>query len=201
VRPPDPIGGAAARHAAQQELRRGEYHRDDPSLFDRALRWLGHRIGDLFSGSAPGNIALLFVVLVGALAIFLVARAGSVPRRSGRAGPVDPLAPEAAIDHRRLAIAHQDAGRWAEALREWLRATIRSIEERGVLDPVPGRTAAATAREAGAVLPDLAARLTIAMDTFDAVWFGGRPATAADVDAAARLADAIARAPIPVAPR
>jgi hypothetical protein len=198
VRPPDPVAGDVARRAAERELRRAEYHRDDPGLIDRALNWLGDRIAELFSGSVGGNVTLLFVILLGGVIIFLVVRAGRPDARGGRRrrDDADPLAPVAAQDHRRVAAEHEAAGRWAEALREWLRAAIRTIEERGVLDPRPGRTGAATAREAGPLLPTVADDLGAAMTAFDEVWFGARPATAADATLAHRVADAVERAPI-----
>lgn len=197
VRPPDPVDGEAARRAAEAELRHAEYHRDDPGLINRALNWLAGRVADLFSGSVGGNVTLLFLVLLAALVIFLVVRAGPPERGAAtRSGEVDPLAPLPAQDHRRVAAEHEAAGRFAEALREWLRATVRTIEERGILDPRPGRTGAATAREAGPLLPSVAAELADAMGIFDEVWFGGRPATATDAATAHRVADAVARAPI-----
>jgi hypothetical protein len=209
VRPPDPVSGDAARRAVHEELRRAEYHRDDPGFVERLVRWLGHRIDSLFSGSPGGNVSLLLVILLAAVVIFAVARAGRPTRTARRApGEPDPLAPIAARDHRRIAAEHEQAGRYAEALREWLRAAVRTIEDRGVLDPLPGRTGAATAREAGALLPAVAGDLRAAMTVFDEVWFGGRAATAADAAAAHRVADAVVRAPVerrqpvgPVPPR
>lgn len=201
MRPPDPVSGDAARRAAEAELRRAEYHQDDPGLLDRLLRWFGRRLEDAFSGSAAGNALLLFAVLVVAVAIFLVVRAGP-PRREriGRSAPGDPLAPVSALDHRRLAAEHETAGRLADALREWLRATIATIEERGVLDPRPGRTGAGIAREAGPLLPAVSEDLVRTVAAFDATWFGGRPATSEDVRLARSLADAVRRAPIEPAP-
>ena len=46
-----------------------------------------------------------------------------------------------------------------------------------MLPPRPGRTGAATAREAGPLLPAAAADLAAATAAFDEVWFGGRAAT------------------------
>lgn len=196
MRPPDPVTGEAARRAAEAELRRAEYHRDDPGLLDRLLRWFGRRLSDAFSGSTAGNALLLFAVLIIAVVVFLAVRAG--PPRRERAGrrSGDPLAPHPAVDHRRLAHEHEAAGRYADALREWLRVVIATIEERGVLDPRPGRTGAATAREAGPSLPSVREELGRVVSVFDAVWFGARPATAGDAAAAHRLADAVTRARI-----
>jgi hypothetical protein len=43
--------------------------------------------------------------------------------------------------HRELAEAAAGEGRWADAVRERLRAVVRELESRGALDPRPGRTA------------------------------------------------------------
>jgi Domain of unknown function (DUF4129) len=189
--PSPPIGGAAARAAAREELRKAMYHRDDPGLVDRLLNWLGRRVGGLFDGTASGSAALVLLALLAAVVVFAVFRAGR-PRRMARAAPVaDPLAPHAGIDHRRLAAELAGQGRLAEALREWLRAAVRTIEDRGVLDPRPGRTGGEIARAAGLVLPSAAARLRAATRAFDEVWFGERAATDADVAAGREAADAV----------
>ncbi len=194
----DPVGGSAAQHAAEQELRKVQYHRDDPSVLARALHWLAERLQWLFSGSPGGHTALVVLILLLAGIIFAVVRAG-VPARSLRrirSEDDDPLRSRGARDHRRLAGELAAAGRRAEAMREWLRAAVQTIEDRGVLAPQPGRTGAATAREAGPVLPAAADALREAMAAFDEVWFGGRPAAAADVAAARTAADAVLAARI-----
>ncbi len=81
---------------------------------------------------------------------------------------------------------------WAEAIRERLRAIARELEQRGVLDPRPGRTAAELSREAGAQLPALAEDLRNAASIFDRVWYGGRTATAADEELLRRLDSRVA---------
>jgi hypothetical protein len=73
---------------------------------------------------------------------------------------------------------------------------VQTIEDRGVLAPRPGRTGAATAREAGPVLPAAADALRMAVTAFDEVWFGGRAATDADVTVAQTAADAVLAARI-----
>jgi hypothetical protein len=73
---------------------------------------------------------------------------------------------------------------------------VATIEERGVLPPRAGRTGAATAREAGPQLPAAAEQLRAATAAFDEVWFGGRPATDADVADARAAADAVVSARI-----
>ena len=195
---PDPVGGPAARRAATTELRHPEYRRDQPGLVSRFTHWLGDKLDRVFSGSGGSHALLLLLVVLGAVVIVVVARAG-VPgrrRRTVDGAAVDPLAPVATSDHRRLAAQYAADGRRAEALREWLRAAVRTIEERGVLPPRPGRTGAATAREAGVALPTAADDLTRATTAFDEIWFGGRPATDADVQLGRAAAERVATARI-----
>jgi hypothetical protein len=194
----DPTGGSAAQRAAEAELRKPEYHRDDPGLLDRALNWVGRRFTSLFDGSVGGSATLILLVLLLAAVIFAMVKAGP-PRRMARLGAPgddDPLRPLAAADHRRLAAEFAAAGKRAEAMREWLRAAVRTIEDRGVLMPEPGRTGAATARQAGPLLPSAAADLRAATGAFDEVWFGGRAASDADVAAAQAAADRVLAARI-----
>ncbi len=192
------VGGGSAQQAAEDELDHREYHRDDPGLTSRVLHWIGRRLGDLFSGGGGSHALLIVLVAVLAVAIVFAVRAGA-PARSrslGVTGELDPLAVVAARDHRRIAAQLAAEGRRAEALREWLRAAVATIEERGVLPPRPGRTGAATAREAGPLLPDAAAELRTATAAFDEVWFGGREASDADVAHARSAADAVRSARI-----
>lgn len=189
---PGPIDGGAAREAARAELENRDYHADDPGYTTRVLHWIGRHLAELFTGGAGGHALLLALVAIGVLLIVFAVRAG-VPRAGARAAGVDvpdPLAPVPARAHRRIAQQLTADGRRDEALREWLRAAVATIEERGVLPPLPGRTGAATAREAGPLLPAAAAGLAAASRAFDEVWFGGRSATDADVSSAAAAADA-----------
>ena len=62
----DPISGPAAQQAAEQELHKGEYHRDDPDLLQRALNWLGQRLSDLVSGSSGTAALAVAVALIAA---------------------------------------------------------------------------------------------------------------------------------------
>ncbi len=60
-----------------------------------------------------------------------------------------------------------------------MRALVRALEDRAVLDPRPGRTADEAATEAGRSLPAHASRLRAAARVFDDVTYGGRTADAA----------------------
>lgn len=194
----NPVTGPAARRAARVELRRGEYHRGGPGPLSRAVHAVTHQLDRLFSGGGGSTALLLVLVVLVTVAVLLAVRAGAPARRAAAPGTdnSDPLAPVTSRDHRRIAAELAAQGRHREALREWLRAAVQTIEERGVLPPRPGRTGAMTAREAGPLLPGAAGDLAAATTAFDEVWFGGRAATAADVERARAAADGVARARI-----
>ncbi|MGX7681995.1 DUF4129 domain-containing protein [Jatrophihabitans sp. DSM 45814] len=192
-----PIGADAARRAAEIELRKAEYHRDDPSVTSRAIGWIADRMGFVFGGSTAGTLTLLLLVLVTTAVILAVVRASRLPRRRWAANEDrDPLRSSVDVDHRRLAEQHDAAGRLREAQREWLRATAQIVEVRGVLLPRPGRTAVELAREAGALLPTAAEGLALAARDFDEVWFGNRHSTEADVRGARAAYEAVRSARI-----
>jgi hypothetical protein len=82
-----------------------------------------------------------------------------------------------AAEHRATAEQYAAAGNWSAAIRHRLRAVARQLEENDILDPVPGRTATELARDAGRVIPNLAAELRRAADAFNDVTYGERPGT------------------------
>ncbi|MER5464849.1 DUF4129 domain-containing protein [Streptomyces sp. NPDC002668] len=180
-----------AREAAERELSKPMYHENDPSLFQRALNRFWDWVDSIFdaaSGAAPGGpLGLLVVILV---VIGLVAalwwRLGTPGRTPGSADSLFDDSPRSATEHRAAAEAHAAAGRWNQAVQERMRAIVRSLEERVVLDPRPGRTADEAAAEAGRSLPDHADGLRVSAREFDDVTYGGRTA---DRQAYLRLRD------------
>jgi hypothetical protein len=76
-------------------------------------------------------------------------------------------------------------GRYKEAVRERLRAIVRELLERKVFDYRPGWTVIELAAIAGQARPAIAVPLAGASEIFSGIWYGNRPATAAD-DAAMR---------------
>jgi hypothetical protein len=69
-------------------------------------------------------------------------------------------------------------GRFAEAVRERLRAIVRGLVERRVLEHQPGMTVTELAHAAAAVVPAAGAPLRNATGIFSDIWYGQRPATA-----------------------
>lgn len=180
--PPLTIPRDPAREAARRELSKGMYHENDPSWFQRALDTFWEWINELFSRAStatPGGALGLVVVIAAVLAVLgaLWWRLGT-PRR----GPVSAPAlfddrPRSAADHRAAAQAHAAQGHWNQAVQERMRAVVRALEERALLDVRPGRTADEAAAEAGLALPAHGGRLRAAARDFDDVTYGGRPGT------------------------
>jgi hypothetical protein len=191
---PPPVDRDQARELARRELDRQIYHRDEPSLLDRFLQrisdWLS-RLFDHVPGERTGGgwgwtalVVLLVLLVLVAAAIWW--RTGALRRNAAeRAGLLDDT-DTTAEDHRDAAERHANAGEWAEAIRERLRAIARDLEERVIVEPRPGRTADELAGEAGAALPDHADELAQGVRIFDDVWYGGRPG---DADGYRRLTE------------
>ncbi|WP_433420460.1 DUF4129 domain-containing protein [Microtetraspora malaysiensis] len=177
--PPLDLGRDEAGQEAAKELLRSGYQQE--SLVDRLWRHLTQLLGDLFD-SAPGGRAggvVALIVIVVALVLLAALLVWSLRRvsRSRRAVEEGLLggAVRTAAEHRAEAERLAAAGSWAEAIRERLRAIARDLEERAVLSPMPGRTAAELAADAGRVLPAHAAALTAAARLFDDVTYGEAP--------------------------
>lgn len=177
----------SAREAAERELSRDIYAEHEPSPFQRLVDWVWEHLGKLFDGLAfepPGGWVgmLVIVALVIALLVALRLRFGALRTAAGpgAAGGLYAEGPRSAAEHRAAADRHAAAGEWEQAVRERMRALVRSLEERAVLDPRPGRTADEAAAETGSALPALAERMRAAARLFDDVTYGGAAADAAD---------------------
>lgn len=176
------VGRDEARDAAREELSKPAYHADDPPLAERVLRWLYETLSELLdraADAAPGGYGGLLVLLALAVAAVVLVRlkVGPLARATSTETPLFTGRPQSANDHRRNADAHAAAGRWAEAVRERLRALVRDLEQRGLVEPRPGRTAHEAAREAGRLLPAHTDALLAAARTFDDVVYGSHAAT------------------------
>ncbi|ALC22846.1 DUF4129 domain-containing protein [Streptomyces pristinaespiralis] len=180
-----------AREAAERELSRPMYHENDPNLLERALdrfwEWVDGLFGAASSGAPGGVIGLIAIILVVlALAAALWWRLGKPQRTVRTADSLFEEGPRSASAHRSASDKHAAAERWNQAVQERMRAIVRSLEERTLLDPRPGRTADEAAAEAGRTLPHHADELRAAARVFDDVTYGGRTA---DRQAYERLRD------------
>jgi hypothetical protein len=182
---PPPVTRDGAQKSARHELAKPPYHRNDPTWFDKVLSWLWRHAIDLVSRAshhAPGHgLGLgLVLILIAVAVVAIVMRVGPLRRPTSAREPVFGDTDRAAVDYRRQAAEYAASSQWALAVRERLRAIARELEERGILEPRPGRTADELRREASAQLPALAERFRDATRTFDAIWYGGVAASAAD---------------------
>ena len=179
--PPVTLGRAQAADLARRELADPAYHQSDQPILLRLLQWLLDKItagitqvGDHSPGGWLGVLALVVLVVAGVAVVRW--RMGPVRRTAGSDRSVFNAAELglSAAEHRRRADAAAGREDWSDAVRERLRAVVRDLEERGLLDVRPGRTADEAAAAAGAVLPAVAAPLRDGARVFDEVSYGGR---------------------------
>ncbi|MFF5344123.1 DUF4129 domain-containing protein [Streptomyces althioticus] len=180
--PPVTLPRDPAREAAERELSKQMYHENDPSWLQRALEAFWDWVDDLLgaaSTATPGGALGLVVIVVAALAVgaALWWRLGTPRRRPVTAPALFDDRPRSAAEHRAAAEAHAAQGHWNQAVQERMRAVVRALEERALLDPRPGRTADEAAAEAGRALPAHSDRLRTAARDFDDVTYGGRTAS------------------------
>lgn len=185
------IGGADARREAAEELLRSGYHQE--SLVDRLWRRFTELIGDLLdaAGGGAGRGVVSLIVIIAILVIFGALLLWSLRRMSrGRLGGGDAIYGEqerTAAEHRVTAEKLAATGDWGAAIRERLRAIARDLEERAIVSPLPGRTAAELADAAGHALPSHATDLAAAARLFDDVTYGEDPGTSAGYATLTRL--------------
>lgn len=172
---PVDLGRDEAREAARRELSDPAYGAAEPGLLERVMERLLDRLDELFAavataspGGALGLLVLLALLVVAVVVVRL--RVGRTARAARIARPVFDSRPRSAAEHRAAATSAANAGSFDEAVREQFRAIARGLEERGVLDERPGRTADEVAADAG--VPELPAAARV----FDDVVYGGRPA-------------------------
>ncbi|ONH32233.1 DUF4129 domain-containing protein [Pseudofrankia asymbiotica] len=206
------LGGAVTREGAQDEARRelsrDIYGRQDgrhsPNWLHRAVDWINDKLGQLFGWLDPhvnqrgggnytglGIFAVLLVLVV--LAVVLRLWLGPVRRSArDRSRDTDLASALSARALRAEAEGHAAAGRYAEAVRSRLRAVVRMLEEKGVLDPRASRTAGELVMEMTAVTTTGIDELRVAVAEFSDIWYGGRPASPESYQAVARADDALA---------
>ncbi len=196
--------GDEAREWAEQELSKAGYQAAKPTWFDNLMADVVEWLFSLFDPQASGSIApfattLVVIVIVAALIVALLIwgrpRASrAVQRRHDLLG---------IRDERTAAQLRADAERrarerdWDQAVVLRFRALARDLLERDLIDPAPGATAQAIAREARAPFPAFAERLHAAASAFDAVRYLRLPAAEDDYLALAATDDGL-RAASPV---
>jgi hypothetical protein len=170
----------AAHDAAQRELSKPIYPR--ASLIERLSDWLDDLLFRLVmeGSSVPGGwFTLTVLLLLVAIAAVVAVRIAMRTMRTNRARDSALFGAHelTSAEHRATAEQLAAQGNWSAAIRHRLRAVARHLEETGVLNPVPGRTATELARDAGTTLAELSGELRRAADAFNDVTYGERPGT------------------------
>jgi hypothetical protein len=194
----EPITRDGARAAARRELSKGIYHRDDESwalrVFNAVQRWIDHLIHSVSKHAPGGGVGALALLLAAMVLVAIVWwRVGFVRRTTSVQGPVLGGRARTSADLMREAAAAALAERWDDAVVARMRALAMSVEERGIVDPRPGRTADELALEVASALPVAADAVRSAATAFDAVAYGNRPAEHATYDVIVSAADLIDR--------
>ncbi|MEV7609448.1 DUF4129 domain-containing protein [Microbacterium sp. NPDC089320] len=177
--------GDEARQWAEQELSDPRYADAKPTWFDLVARDIGRFLADLFSsdnGASVGPSALIVVsvivfgALVAALIIWGRPRRARAIRRPG-AGLLGADDDRSAAQLRADADRAARGGDWDEATVLRFRALARGLLERDLIEPSPGATAQAIAREVSALFPAETAQVRQAALFFDDVRYLRHPAT------------------------
>ncbi|MFC7494707.1 MULTISPECIES: DUF4129 domain-containing protein [unclassified Nocardioides] len=197
VEPPLDPSGDEARSLLGRELVHPEYH--ERNVIEQLLDWLDRLVGGTIDAAADAPplstfLAIVAFLLLGLALAWLVSRVRRTPRVAGAPGPVVEDRRATAADLRAAAEQALAEGRPAVAVVEGFRAlTVRQVE-RGWLDDRPGATAREVADLLGSLHPDLRSRVAGSAALFDAVLYGGRPATRDQAVDVLALDDALAGA-------
>jgi hypothetical protein len=170
----------AAHQAAQRELAKPIYPKG--SLMQRFHGWVNELLYRLVEkgSSIPGGwftVTVLLILLIVAVVIAIRIARRTVRTRRGNDYQLFDTGQLSASQHRATAEGFAAEGNWSAAIRHRLRAVARGLEEAGILDPAPGRTANELARDAGVCIPHLATELSRAATAFNDVTYGERPGT------------------------
>lgn len=190
------IDRETAHELAQRELAKPIYPKT--SLMDRIGEWIEellYRI--ILKGSEiPGGWLTIMVLAIVVVVAFVVAVriAGRTMRtKRGIDTGLFGVHELSAAEHRATAEAYASQGNWAAAIRHRVRAVARHLEETGMLNPIPGRTANELARDAGELLPAFDGQLRRAATVFNDVTYGEQPGTEPHYRLVAELDDALRR--------
>ncbi|AKK29755.1 DUF4129 domain-containing protein [Mycobacterium sp. EPa45] len=186
----------AAHDAAQRELAKPIYPKE--SLTDRLGEWLQELLYRVIAkgSSIPGGWLTIAVLAIVVLVAFIVAvRIARGTMRTSRGGDAGLFGARelSAAEHRATAESYAAQANWSAAIRHRLRAVGRHLEENGLLNPVPGRTANELAGDAGELLPAFGGELRQAATVFNDVTYGEQPGTESDYRLVAHLDEALRR--------
>lgn len=194
-----PVGGDEARRAAANELAKQPYQAHQESILERWLNdfldQIDRFLNSISGGTFGANWGFLVVVVAAILLVALLIWRFGLPARSvSGKEPQLHLGTGTTGSHTDLADRYAADGRYAEAVRERLRAIVRSLEERDLLDPRPGRTVTEIVAAVRRSLPGAVDQLTAGAQVFSDIWYGTKTATADDDKVMRQVYEAVAAA-------
>ena len=169
---------------AREILSRDEF-KDQTTVLQRVLDWIGDHLPSPPSASEAGNggsglvgnIVLLAVLASLVYALIRVARA--IKRHPRKARPDEPVLDveerRSARSWRREAEELEAAERWREAMLARYRELVTDLVDHKLLADIPGRTSGEYRLEYAEVRPARAGEFTEATDLFERAWYGGEP--------------------------
>jgi hypothetical protein len=197
--PQPAVTSEEARRAVTDVLSRPEYADLEPNAFERARDALLEAIGRALdalagtgAGTAVGYVALAFLTFIVGLLAWRLLR-GLRPD-VGVDGPLSGDVGRSWEEWAAEAEAHEQAGRFRDAVRCRYRALIAALASGGLLDEVPGRTAGEYLAAAHADVPAAAEPFATATRVFEAAWYGPGEVSATDAAEAREAAEQTARA-------
>lgn len=188
-----------ARRRILEELAKGRYQREGSFV-----EWLLGTLQDWLTGLVEGGsgnpvvgiaVAVAVVLLVLAIAVLVLRRTGRLRRSVPFAGDprldADPLlsADELRVRARRAL----EAERHDDAVVLAVRALVRDLHDRTLLDLTAGMTAHEAALGAAEPFPALRGRLLSTADAFDTAAYSRRPVSHRQAEAAVLLAEFLAQ--------
>jgi hypothetical protein len=158
------------------------------TFWQRIVNWLEHlptNAGSVVPGGWFGLIALAVLAVLAVSLVYYWVR----PTRTRRAQTESVLdsTSMSAREYRRSAERLADAGDYAGAIVDGVRAIAADLEERSILPPRPGRTAGELAEEASRELPSHASDLRTVMRLFADVRYGDKEGSLAGYQLVSRV--------------
>jgi hypothetical protein len=181
-----------AREWAVHELSKPQYQPQGDSFITKVWNWIVSFFDHLFTFSFGGGpIGAITVILVIAGLAFVIVRLTLGPvRRAMKARRTHSVFEDDSRTSAQMRAAANAAAaqhEWNLAVLERFRAIVRSLEERELIDDLPGVTAQEAALQTGGRFPDVALATASGADLFDGVRYGRVLATQADDDSLRRL--------------
>jgi hypothetical protein len=184
----DILGGSEFREPTQGWI---------SQAFDSVSEWVNGLFTDLVGGGFQSAVAAIVFAVLGATAFFVVRSVRRVSfARESFTRPTATSTSEASESADRwleLAIEHEVAGRFGDALRCRHQAMTVALGQDGRIDLRPSATAGEIERDIVARVPRLEGSAAALTERFERVWYGGEEATSADLDRAAKEATDLSR--------